>query len=207
MRTRQALIGASLALAACSPRVAQRQKTPAAQPVQARPSRPHRALLFRAAGFPTVDAPVLDDDVLERALAGLPISRAASVHELVASLTNDEVDVLVLPYGSAFPVDAWPRIQNFLAQGGGLANLGGAPFHVPVALRADAWSEGLRAPSFAHELLVAPAEPIAIASDWKLASGAAFGGTSTWALTPRLTREKAFPEEHEIGRASCRERV
>ena len=148
---------------------------------------------------------MLDDDVLERALAGLPISRAASVHELVASLTNDEVDVLVLPYGSAFPVDAWPRIQNFLAQGGGLANLGGAPFHVPVALRADAWSEGLRAPSFAHELLVAPAEPIAIASDWKLASGAAFGGTSTWALTPRLTREKAFPEEH--GSAGPRDAV
>jgi len=80
---------------------------------------------------------VIEDRVLDAALSGLPIERAASVDELVARLHLRDVDVLVLPYGSAFPVDAWPRIRGFLHGGGGLAVLGGAPFHEPVR-----WASG-----------------------------------------------------------------
>ena len=152
-----------------------------------------RALLFRAEGFPTVDAAVVDDTVLDNAIQGLEVTRATSTADLSAHLTREEVDVLVMPYGSAFPVDAWPAIRSFLEHGGGLANLGGAPLHVPVSRGATGWHSGLRAPSFAHAILVAPAEPIA------------FAGITTWALTPRLTREKSFPDEH--GSAGPRDAV
>ena len=40
--------------------------------------------------------------------------------------------MLVLPYGSAFPLEAWPAIRDFVKHGGGLVVLGGAPFHQPV---------------------------------------------------------------------------
>ena len=36
-------------------------------------SRPARAALFRAPGFPTADAPAIDDATLATALSGLPI--------------------------------------------------------------------------------------------------------------------------------------
>ena len=71
-----------------------------------------RALLFRAAGFPTVDAPGIDDGVLDAALSGLPVDRASNVGELVSRLKLRDIDVLVLPYGSAFPLEAWPRIRT-----------------------------------------------------------------------------------------------
>lgn len=183
------------------------------------PSRSPRALVFRAAGFPTVDAPAIADGVLDAALSGLPVDRAANVGELVARLKLRDVDVLVLPYGSAFPVEAWPRIRGFLRCGGGLAVLGGAPFHEPVRQEpghASAWIRGPRQTSFAHDLLIGPAEPIARPASAKtqLALGieadsgftAKFPDpTTTWALTLRLATNKDMPDEH--GSAGPRDAV
>lgn len=178
--------------------------------------------MFRAPGFPTLDAPAIDDAVLDSALSGLPVERAANVAELVARLRLRDVDVLVLPYGSAFPVEAWPRIRGFLRRGGGLAVLGGAPFHEPV--RAEPardghpgpWVRGPRQTSFAHDLLIGPAEPVARPPNGKtqLAVGldadsgftASFpDAKTTWALTLRLATNKDMPDEH--GSAGPRDAV
>lgn len=182
------------------------------------PSRAPRALVFRAAGFPTVDAPAIEDGVLDAALSGLPVDRASSVGELVSRLRLRDVDVLVLPYGSAFPLDAWPRIRGFLRRGGGLAVLGGAPFHEPVRAgeTGATWLRGPRQTSFAHDLLIGPAEPIARPANaaTKLALGlesdsgftAAFPDpATTWALTLRLATNKDMPDEH--GSAGPRDAV
>lgn len=167
------------------------------------PSRPPRALLFRAAGFPTIDVPAIDDAVLDAALAGLPVARAESPTELGRRLRLRDVDVLVLPYGSAFPIDAWPRIRAFLGHGGGLAVLGGAPFHEPVRRDGAGWARGPRATTFAHDLLVGPAEALvrAPATKTRLAQDTGFStpfpeAQTTFALTLRLTTTKDFPDEH-----------
>ena len=141
--------------------------------------------MFRAPGFPSVDAPPIDDASLRRATANGPVTLSTSVDELEAWLPGHPFDVLVLPYGSAFPVDAWPAIRSFVRGGGSLVNLGGAPFGQPVYRDHDAWRLGPASPAFQHELLIGPAEPI-VQRD----------GTTTWALTVRLTREKDFPDEH-----------
>jgi hypothetical protein len=183
------------------------------------PSRAPRALVFRAPSFPTVDAPAIDDGVLESALSGLPVDRATSVGELVSRLRLRDVDVLILPYGSAFPLEAWPRIRGFLRHGGGLAVLGGAPFHEPVradAAHAGAWLRGPRQPSFAHDLLIGPAEAVlrplhgrtqlAINVDADTGFSASFPeARTTWALTLRLTTTKEMPDEH--GSSGPREAV
>jgi hypothetical protein len=44
------------------------------------------------------------------------------------------VDLLVLPYGSAFPVEAWKSIERYLDGGGNLLVIGGQPLRVPVNL-------------------------------------------------------------------------
>jgi len=172
------------------------------------PTRAPRALVFRAAGFPAVDAPAIDDAVLDAAFAELPVERAGSVAELDARLSLANVDVLVLPYGSAFPVDAWPRIRSFLAHGGGLAVLGGAPFHEPIrAQPGGGWIRGPRQTAFAHDLLIGPAEAVPSARGARTvlaASADADTGwttilpdaTTTWALTLRLARNKDMADEH-----------
>ena len=66
--------------------------------------------LFRAPNFPTVDAPPIPDRVLEQALAGLDV---VSIDKL------KEARLLVLPYGSAFPLD------EYLAGLGGQADAAG----------------------------------------------------------------------------------
>jgi hypothetical protein len=177
------------------------------------PSHPARALVFRASGFPSIDAPPIDDKVMEAALSGIPTVIATSAVELNEHLKERDVDALVLPYGSAFPVDAWPRIQSFLRNGGGLAVLGGAPFHEPVRYENGAWLKGPRQTAFAHDLLIGPAEPVSLETTWKTVSlpGNAFtsvmpaGAKTSWALTLRLATEKEFPDEH--GSAGPRDAV
>ena len=154
--------------------------------------------MFRASDFPTIDAPAIDDATLRTALTGLHVLTAANSDELARLLEQHPSDTLLLPYGSAFPVDAWPRIRAFLLGGGGLVVLGGAPFHAPIAWSGSAgkaaWNEGVRSPSFAHELRIGPAEPLKMPD-----------GSTTFALTVRLTTEKEFPDEH--GTAGPRDAV
>ncbi len=169
------------------------------------PARAPRALVFRAAGFPAIDAPEAVVDGVER---------ASSVAELVSKLRLKDVDVLVLPYGSAFPVDAWARIRAFAKLGGSLVVLGGAPFHEPVRFENGAWVRAARQTVFAHDLLIGPAEPVVVTQGSKTtnAPGAPFGFNAnvpdpktTWALTLRLATTKDMPEEH--GSAGPRDAV
>ena len=46
-------------------------------------------------------------------------------------------ELLVLPYGSAVPADAWKAIEAYLQHGGNLLVLGGQPLHVPVTQEDD----------------------------------------------------------------------
>jgi hypothetical protein len=182
-------------------------------------TRPPRAAVFRAPGFPTVDAPPVPDGTLEEALRGLPVEALTSPGDLAERLRLWSYDVLVLPYGSAFPIEAWPAIRRFVRGGGGLVVLGGAPFHQPV--RKEPAPDGrfvllMRQPTFAREFLIGPAE--AVAGDAEppasLRTAAVAGSgwesawpevTRAWALTVRLTRRKDM--EGEDGSSGPRDAV
>jgi hypothetical protein len=62
--------------------------------------------------------------------------------ELSTLLRNPRIRVLILPYGSAFSIESWPAIRDFLATDGGPVALRGAPFYQPVRAgnRAEAWT-------------------------------------------------------------------
>jgi hypothetical protein len=172
-------------------------------------ARPPRAALFRAAGFPTADAPAIDDATLATALAGLPVDTIDSPVALASRLTRADHDVLVLPYGSAFPLEAWPAIRDFVKHGGGLVVLGGAPFQQPVrqekAGEGTRYVLGPRQPTYAHEFLIGPSDELDAA--WyagplkaTAASGAEWDGAlpepkRTWALTVRLATHEDLPGE------------
>jgi len=162
-------------------------------------------VLFAAERFPTVDAPAIAPAVLEQALTGLPTLAARSPDELASLLSRATASVLVLPHGSAFPLAAWPAIHAFLSRGGSLLVLGGAPFHQPVRMDASgAWQLSPRQPTYAHQLLIGPAEA------WRRAPYGTYStevlpatgfaerfpeATTCWSLTFRLATRKDTPDD------------
>lgn len=159
------------------------------------PKRTGSILVFRTAGFPTVDAPPIEDRVIDEALTGADRANERELAERLGSAAT-----LVLPYGSAFPVDSWPAIRAFLKDGGNLAVLGGAPFHEPVYREADRWQRGPRAATFAHDLLIGPAEAVARMDGSTVVTHLGLpikvDPKTTWALTIRTATKKDFPDEH-----------
>lgn len=152
-----------------------------------------RVAVYARDGFPTADAPPIPTAVLDEALRGLSADRTSSLTSL------DRYGTLVLPYGSAFPLAGWPHIRAFIARGGNLVVLGGAPFHQPVL--ADG-SLGVRQPTWAHELLIGPADEVVVPEgattslpqpSWRLPVG---GARKAYALTLRLARQSDMPGEH-----------
>jgi hypothetical protein len=182
---------------------------PAAAGSPAEPAWTPRALVFRAPGFPTVDAPAIDDTALATALAGLPVETLDSPAALALRLERADHEVLVLSYGSAFPLEAWPAIRGFVKKGGGLVVLGGAPFHQPVrqekAGDGTRYVLGPRQPTFAHEFLIGPSDELdarwyAAPLKGTAAAGGEWDGAlpepkRTWALTVRLATHEDLPGE------------
>lgn len=166
--------------------------------------RPGRIALFNAPDFPTVDAPEIPGDVLDKALEGLSVEHMTSPGQLGHELNVRLHGVLILPHGSAFPLDAWIPIRSFVKNGGSLLVLGGAPFHQPVIRTADGFRLGVRQPSFAHDFLIAPAEVWKrddTAGQQTLPEGTGWGNElpqakTIWKLTVRLATQPDLPEEH-----------
>ena len=177
--------------------------------VRAEGARPGRAAVFQAPGFPVADAPAIDDATLAAALAGLPIETIDSPAGLASRLKREDYDVLVLPHGSAFPLEAWSAIREFVKEGGGLVVLGGAPFHQPVrqekAGDGTRYVLGPRQPTYAHELLIGPSDELdagAFAGPLKAVAvpagewdGPLPEPKRTWALTVRLATREDMPAE------------
>jgi hypothetical protein len=81
-------------------------------------------------GFSEPRFPVADSAgaSAEQMAAALPGAQLADADHLQSALAAPSARLLVLPYGSAFPEEAWPAIKQFLDRGGNLLVLGGMPF-------------------------------------------------------------------------------
>jgi hypothetical protein len=82
-------------------------------------------VLFAELGFPAADTAASSPQQLA---ALFPGAHQASADHLRDALAAPTTRLLILPYGSAFPEDAWPAIKQFLDRGGNLLVLGGMPF-------------------------------------------------------------------------------
>jgi hypothetical protein len=85
-------------------------------------------------GFPTADSAPVPDTFLRHALPEAEFSTASELKEKLTS-----AQLLVLPYGSAFPEESWPDIQSFLQRGGNLLVIGGRPFTRATYRNGSAW--------------------------------------------------------------------
>jgi hypothetical protein len=88
------------------------------------------------AGFPAADSIAPSPQQLETLFRGAYLT---SPEHLRSMLKDATTRLLVLPYGSVFPEEAWPEIYQFLQRGGNLMVLGGRPFTRSVYRGATGW--------------------------------------------------------------------
>lgn len=110
-----------------------------------------KVVIFWQEGFPTVASQPVARETLVNALEGMNPA-FTNLEDLKASATLADADLLVLPYGSAVPVDAWQSIHDYLQGGGNLLILGGQPFRVPVALSDGQFKQARPQDTYSREL-------------------------------------------------------
>jgi hypothetical protein len=109
-----------------------------------------KTIIFFEKNFPTIENGVISRMSLEHAFAPLK-PRFINLSELQKNDALTEGDLLVLPYGSALPADAWETIQHHLRKGN-LLVLGGRPFFVPVYWKENNWRIDYPQNTYAHSL-------------------------------------------------------
>lgn len=92
-----------------------------------------KTVVFWQPGFPTEASQPVDRETLGRAFDALDPAYADEA-ALTAPDALKDIDLLVLPYGSAVPVDCWQSIEHYVEEGGNLLVIGGQPLRVPVRL-------------------------------------------------------------------------
>ena len=90
-----------------------------------------KTLVFWQEGFPTISSQPVSRDTLLKVLDDRDVV-FAGVAELKDAAAWKDVDLFVLPYGSAVPAEAWSSIQSYLRGGGNLLVLGGEALRIPV---------------------------------------------------------------------------
>jgi hypothetical protein len=115
------------------------------------PSGSAKVVIFWQDGFPTVASQPIARETLVKALEGKePLF--VNLEDLKSPGILAGAELVVLPYGSAVPVDAWPQIRDYLQEGGNLLILGGQPLRVPVALVGGKFVQARPQDTYSREL-------------------------------------------------------
>lgn len=99
-------------------------------------SAPKNIAIFWEPGFPAIQGCGVTREVLLEALGNASF---LTERELNDQIIIRHFDLLITPYGSAFPKRAWPEILKYLRMGGNWLNLGGIPLSRPVVRAGDQW--------------------------------------------------------------------
>ncbi len=146
--------------------------------------------------FPFYDTLPLSEAMLDAAFPGAAHVPADALAE---ALAQPDVSLLVLPYGSAFPFQAWEAIVRHLASGHHLLTIGGAPFSVPIHAQRIGFSPGR--PTVAFQRVLGINDFTAISTlDLDLTPahssfsniGGGWRARRSWALQVRLADESHY---------------
>ena len=123
-------------------------------------------VVFFEKDFPAVENSAISRAALERAFASLT-PRFISHADLRKSDALAEGDLLVMPYGSAVPADAWETVHHHLDHGN-LLVLGGRPFFVPVFRDSAGWRVGHPQNTYARYLGIEHSYAVPQRGPWTL---------------------------------------
>jgi hypothetical protein len=152
-----------------------------------------KTVVFWQPGFPTVDSEPADRNALSQALAGTG-AVFADLKALNDPATLEGADLLVLPYGSALPAEAWKAIRSYLHAGGNLLVIGGQPLRVPVTQADGKFLQDVSQDTYARVLGVEHTHQVPVPSSARFAwkHGYAF------AQTPQVRARRFFAVEGNL---------
>lgn len=162
-------------------------------------------------GFSAIDGPAPAMDVLHRLL---PSATFVDVPALKTALADNATALLVLPYGSAFPEEAWPDIYAYLERGGNLLVIGGRPFTRAV-FRVQSppshWQVRDYSVRFSRALMIDQYEETPGSADLKVSVNpdlvtqvAAFGWRRAFSPIIHLSAEDVYTRQGSAGRLDSR---
>jgi len=111
---------------------------------------PAKTVVFWQPGFPT-----LESEPVQRTTLEATVGKDATFEDVAAMKASgalDGVGLLVLPYGSAVPADAWEAVAAYIKRGGNLLLVGGQPLRIPVSLKDGRYVAGRPQDSYALAL-------------------------------------------------------
>jgi glycosyl hydrolase family 42 (putative beta-galactosidase) len=147
--------------------------------------------VFWQPGFPTVASQPLERATLAAALTD-PSFLDLKTLQAPGSLENAEL--LVLPYGSSVPTDAWKSIEAYLQHGGNLLVLGGQPLRVPVTQVGASFVQARPQDTYSRALDLRHTYEVPVAGDAHFAWRAGY----SFAATPKVRAEKFFTLEGRL---------
>lgn len=138
------------------------------------------------------------------------IGNVVRANSLGKALREADGGCFVNMHAPYFPKEAWADILAFLKRGGGLINIGGAPFKYPVSKNeAGAWEAESEQTAYHRELHIhealpvdaAPIKRLSAVADIPLLQGkeSLFEVANTWNLVPHVTKTSDLP--HQMGSA------
>ena len=102
------------------------------------PSEALSVAVFWEAGFPAIQDCGVTKETLQQSLSNFAVTFLTE-RALIEQLSVTRFDLLITPYGSAFPKRAWPSILKYLRAGGNWLNIGGVPLSRPVVRTGNNW--------------------------------------------------------------------
>ena len=121
--------------------------------------KPHVAIFWEP-GFPAIDDCKITESALLEGVREVAAYSFVGERELIAQLNDSPFDLLVTPYGSAFPKRAWKEILKFLRRGGNWLNLGGVPLSRPVVRAGSGWRAEAHQTTFHKQLGITHSFPV-----------------------------------------------
>ena len=110
-----------------------------------------RIAVLSEKGFPALDGITVSEKKIQQALKGYQV-RLLSSQALSAGLSAGKFDLLITPYGSAFPKEIANTLFSYLRAGGNWINLGGVPLSVPFVNEKKSWMREVQQTAF-HKTL------------------------------------------------------
>jgi hypothetical protein len=154
------------------------------------------AAVFREPGFRAIQGPDLTLETLQQGLKEFTVT-VLNERDLIAQLNAARFDLLITPYGSAFPKRAWSAILKYLLDGGNWLNLGGVPFSRPIVRDSEGWQVLPRQPTYHKRLGITHWFPVNPASYKPARSALATGfkADEVYELYVRLSSSNNEPDE------------
>ena len=149
-------------------------------------SRKPYVAIFWEPGFPAFDDCKLTQNALLESVREIAAYSFLGERELIAQLNNSPYELLVTPYGSAFPKRAWTEILKFLRRGGNWLNLGGVPLTRPVVRAGSGWRAESHQTTYHKQLGITHSFPVKSS------------GISTYETTYDLKRDFRADEIYEL---------